>query len=85
MKPRSDFLCLSKKCETPKGATAYELPIDATHCPRGHKRLKRIYAANINARPKAKKIDRMLQPEYERQKAKKDAARPSAPAPNKRS
>jgi len=44
MSPRADFVCNSKKCETPEGAASvYELPVDATHCPRGHKRLKRLF------------------------------------------
>lgn len=52
MTPRADFVCLSKKCEMGPDevgagerplATVYELPVDATHCPKGHKRLKRLF------------------------------------------
>ena len=43
MKPRADFACLSKHCLVDDAATQYELPVDATHCPRGHKRLKRLF------------------------------------------
>jgi len=44
MSPRADFVCNSKKCETAEGAASvYELPVDATHCPQGHKRLKRLF------------------------------------------
>jgi len=47
--PRSDFLCLSKKCKTPEGAPVFELPVEAKRCPVcGSKRLQRIYAANIS-------------------------------------
>lgn len=42
---RADFVCLSPKCQTPEGeALVYEdLRIDATHCPLGHKRLRRLF------------------------------------------
>jgi hypothetical protein len=43
MKPRADFVCMSKKCEIEGEAPVYELPVDATHCPQGHKRLKRLF------------------------------------------
>ena len=45
MKPRADFACLSKACADPDtgDAPTYELPVDATHCPRGHKRLRRLF------------------------------------------
>jgi hypothetical protein len=43
MTPHADFVCGSKFCLTDEGATVYELPIDATHCPKGHKRLKRLF------------------------------------------
>ncbi len=46
MKPRADHACLSKKCLTDDGeAMVYELPSDATHCPMGHKRLRRLFNA----------------------------------------
>lgn len=43
MKPRADFVCLSKKCAVEGEAPTYELPVDATHCPAGHKRLTRLF------------------------------------------
>lgn len=44
MKPRADHACLSKRCLTEDGeAMVYELPVDATHCPHGHKRLRRLF------------------------------------------
>lgn len=43
---RADFACASKHCKTPDGeAMVYELPVDATHCPKGHKRLMRLFNA----------------------------------------
>jgi hypothetical protein len=34
---------MSRKCEIEGEAPVYELPVDATHCPAGHKRLKRLF------------------------------------------
>jgi hypothetical protein len=49
--PHADFVCTSKKCETAEGATVYDLPVSATHCPHGHKRLKRLFnAVNVSMR-----------------------------------
>ena len=42
--PRAFFVCLSKKCRTDEGAPTYELPVSATHCPHGHKRLQRVWS-----------------------------------------
>lgn len=41
--PHADFTCLSKHCRTEEGAAVYDLPVSATHCPHGHKRLVRIW------------------------------------------
>lgn len=53
MTPRADFACTSRACATDEGAPVYELPVDASHCPRGHKRLKRLFnaVAVIGTRP----------------------------------
>jgi len=47
MPPRADFVCNSKKCQTPEGeAPMYELPVGATVCPVcGSRRLKRLFNA----------------------------------------
>jgi len=47
MPPRADFVCNSKKCQTPEGEVPmYELPVGATHCPVcGSKRIKRLFNA----------------------------------------
>jgi hypothetical protein len=61
MTPRADFTCLSKHCATDEGATVYELPVDASHCPRGHKRLRRLFnQVNVLTRPAAPDIDYRL-------------------------
>jgi hypothetical protein len=48
--PLADFVCNSPKCRTKKGeAPVYELPIKATHCPMGHKRVVRLFnKVNVN-------------------------------------
>jgi hypothetical protein len=44
MPPIADFICLSKKCATPEGAPAYELPVNAVCCPAcGSRRIKRLF------------------------------------------
>lgn len=44
MKPRADFVCLSKKCEQEEGAVPFEASVDAKVCPEcGSKRIKRLY------------------------------------------
>lgn len=45
--PRADFVCNSRKCQTPEGeAPVYELPVDAKVCPVCRsKRLKRLFNA----------------------------------------
>jgi hypothetical protein len=81
MSPRADFACLSKLCATKKGAKVYELPVTATHCPHGHKRLRRLFnAINVATRGVAKHVDRLAGPEYMRQKSNKDQALASATA-----
>lgn len=44
MGPRSDFVCLSKRCQQDGSASVYELPITAAVCPVcGSKRIQRLY------------------------------------------
>ncbi len=44
MPPLADFVCNHKACRMKNGAAkVYELPIKATHCPMGHKRIVRLY------------------------------------------
>lgn len=44
MKPRADWVCLSKKCVAEDGSQmVYELPVGSTHCPQGHKRLRQLF------------------------------------------
>lgn len=55
MPPLADFVCNSPKCRRKDGsAPVYELPVKATHCPMGHKRLTRLYnmiRVNTGAKP----------------------------------
>lgn len=63
MKPVADFACLSLKCQTEEGeAMVYELPVDATHCPQGHKRLRRLFnkIGVIGLRPLQPDLDSRL-------------------------
>lgn len=44
MAPRADFACLSKKCDTPEGASVYELPVGSKRCPVcGSKRIRHLF------------------------------------------
>lgn len=44
MKPLANFVCNDKRCRTKKNqAPVYELPINATHCPMGHRKVVRIF------------------------------------------
>lgn len=71
---RADFACLSKRCLTEDGeASVYELPVGATHCPSGHKRLKRIMSANI-AHGVATRTDKIVEPQYVVQQQRHDKA-----------
>jgi hypothetical protein len=74
MSPRSDFACLSKACRTEDGATVYELPVGATHCPMGHKRLTRIWTPPHVSTGLARKVDAALEPSYVVQQERRDAA-----------
>lgn len=43
MPPLADFVCNSPKCRKNGAAPVYELPVKATHCPMGHKRIVRLF------------------------------------------
>ena len=73
MGPHADFVCRSKHCLTSEGASVYDLPVDATHCPKGHKRLTRLFnAVNVNS-DGARRLDRLVEPAYEQAHATKRA------------
>src|SRR5262245_1223092 len=72
---RADFICLGKACQTKKGARMYELPVNATHCPMGHKRLQRIYTPPNISRGVAKRSDKFVEPVYTDLRQKKDEAK----------
>jgi hypothetical protein len=72
MSPRADFACLSKACRTDSGATVYELPVGATHCPMGHKRLTRIWTPPHISTGHAKAVDAIAEAPILAAEAKRD-------------
>lgn len=73
--PHANFACLSPKCSTKRGAKVYDLPTTATHCPQGHKRLRRLYDAINVASGMARRLDRTVEPAYEQATKGKRAAK----------
>jgi hypothetical protein len=75
MTPHADFACNSKTCKTTKGATVYDLPVKATACPVCRsRRIIRLFTPPNISRGIAKRSDRVLGPDYERQhRVKSDA------------
>lgn len=75
--PRSDWTCLGRKCAGPEGeAPVFEASTKATHCPEcGSKRIRRIYSANVGTKGVAKFVDRLVEPQYEHQKATYESAK----------
>lgn len=86
--PNADFVCNSPKCRDKHGrAPVYELPVKATHCPMGHRRIVRLFNkvnVNLGARPterfdgrhtsssKAARVDALVEEPYNAVMAKHD-------------
>ena len=76
MKPHADFACNSKTCKTAKGATVYDLPVNATRCPVcGSKRIIRLFSAPNISRGIAKRSDAFVEPVYTEKRQQKDRAK----------
>jgi hypothetical protein len=79
MPPRADFICLSKKCATPEGAPAYELPVNAVCCPAcGSKRIRRLFNAVNISHGVARKVDAIAERPITEALAKRDEIREKA-------
>ena len=72
---RADFMCNSATCRTKKGARVYELPAASVKCPVCSKKLTKLMSAPHISTGKAKRVDAITAPEYERQQAKRDRAK----------
>jgi hypothetical protein len=79
LSPRADFICLSKKCATPEGAPAYELPVNAVCCPAcGSKRIKRLFNSVNISHGVARKVDAIAERPITEALAKRDEIREKA-------
>ena len=76
MKPHADFACNSKTCKTAKGATVYDLPVNATRCPVcGSRRIIRLFSAPNLSKGISKRTEAMMEREHTRQQRKRDDAK----------
>jgi hypothetical protein len=76
MKPHADFACNSKTCKTAKGATVYDLPVNATRCPVcGTKKIIRLFSPPNISRGIAKRSDAFVEPVYTEKRQQKDRAK----------